>query len=125
MPRWLTCYGEVDKEVPGGRINEVDTAPEHSFILHPDVIHLQVCRAHTRSLEVRSGSQVIAYKRMVRRLQVTATSIQTEGKTLKVLTSFTQKLLKISNITPYASLPTRQFAFVKLHYTGAFRGLSY
>jgi len=125
VPRWLTYYGKVDTEVPGGGIDEVYSAPEHPFILYPDVIHLQTCRVHARSLEVRSGSQVIANKRVVRRLQATATSIQTEGKTRQAVPSFTQKLLKISNITPYTSPPRTQFAFVKLHYTGAFRGSSY
>jgi hypothetical protein len=37
---WLTYYGEIDTEVPGGGINEVYSTPEDPFILHPDVIHL-------------------------------------------------------------------------------------
>jgi hypothetical protein len=40
LPLWLTYYGEIDTEVPGGGINEVYSAPEHPFILHLDVIHL-------------------------------------------------------------------------------------
>ena len=105
VPRRLTYYGKVDTEVPGGGIDEIYSAPEHPFVLHPDIIHLQTCRVHARSLEVRSDSQVIANKRVVRRIQVTATGIQTVDKTRQVVPSVTQKLLKISNITPYTSPP--------------------
>lgn len=93
MQWWLTYYGEVDTKVPGRGINEVYSASEHPFVLHTDVVHLQTCRVHTKSLEVRPGSKVIANKRVVRRLQVTATSIQTEGETQQMTPSFTQKLL--------------------------------
>jgi hypothetical protein len=91
-PWWLAYYGEVDAEVPGGGIYEVHSASEHSFVFYADIVYLQARRVYTWRLEVSSGSQAIANKRVIRRLQAPATSIQTEDKTQRPIASFTKQV---------------------------------
>jgi hypothetical protein len=81
QPWGLAYYGEVDAEVPGGGIHEVHSTSEHSFILDADIVYLQARRVYTWSLEVSSGSEVIADEGVIGWVQAPSSSVQTGDKT--------------------------------------------